>query len=360
MASCRRDEGRPGTGVGFMKIASILACALSGASVALGAAGADEMQEPAFALPQEVVSAATAFQAYMSGAAKIDAGFADGEQVARGLKTASAYETTQMEEGMVAYGAIVALQDERFVAGVERAAGRGEDRAVFAEQLIQDPARATQVDGADEAARRIEAALGDKAGALVTAGTQVKAAAYSVQHQAWSQATVADPEGRLADVKARSAERTTPSDDDNQAMLAALVAADPAAAAADAAQGVFTPIEARSLALAAESVLGRAHSADRDRLTPLFSDIDSAECLRMAKLNLYQCMAVAGPQYEDIYCLGQHAMLETAKCVAGAARSAGATQMVASLSPRPDGASASGSSYVPLAAHYRVKIDPNN
>ena len=343
-----------------MKIASVVACALAGACVAMGAAGADEMQEPAFALPQEVVSAATAFQQYMSGAAKIDAGFADGEQVARGLKTASAYETSQMEEGMVAYGAIVALQDERFVAGVERAAGRGDDRAIFAEQLIQDPARATQVDGADEAARRIEAALSDRASALVTAGGQVKSAAYSVQRQAWSQAAVSDAQGRLADVKARSAERAAPSDDDNQAMLAALVAADASATDAEGRQGAFTPIEARALALAAESVLGRAHSADRDRLTPLFSDVDSAECLRMAKLDLYQCMAVAGPQYEDIYCLGQHAMLETAKCVAGAAHGAGAPQVVASLSPRPEGASASSASYVPLAAHYRVKIDPND
>ena len=345
-------------GVGYMKFAHVMAGALSGACVAIGAAGADEMQEPAFALPQEVVSAATAFQAYMSGAAKIDAGFADGEQVAHGLKTASAYETSQMEEGMVAYGAIVALQDERFVAGVERAAGRGDDRARFAEQLVQDPARATQVDGADEAARRIEAALGEKARALVSAGTQVKAAAYSVQHQAWSQAPVGDAQGRLADVKARSAVRASPSDDDNQAMLAALVASDPGGA--DAEQGAVTPIEARSLALAAESVLGRAHSADRDWLTPLFSDVDSAECLRMAKLNLYQCMAVAGPQYEDIFCLGQHAMLETASCVAGAAHGAGATQVVASLSPRSEGVTASAASYVPLAAHYRVKIDPND
>jgi len=342
-----------------MKFAKVMACALTGACVAMGAAGADEMQEPAFALPQEVVSAATAFQQYMSGAAKIDAGFADGEQVAHGLKTASAYETTQMEEGMVAYGAIVALQDDRFVAGVERAAGRGDDKAIFAEQLIQDPARATQVDGADDAARRIEAALNDRANALVAAGTQVKSAAYSVQHQAWSQVTVSDAQGRLADVKARSAERAVPSDDDNQAMLATLVAADPSAAA-DAGQGAFTPIEARALALAAESVLGRAHSADRDRLTPLFSDVDSAECLRMAKLDLYQCMSVAGPQYEDIYCLGQHAMLETAKCVVGAAHGVGVPQVVASLSPRPEGASASNVSYVPLAAHYRVKIDPDN
>jgi hypothetical protein len=167
-----------------MRVAKVFGCALAGACVAIGAAGADEMQEPAFALPQELVSAATAFQQYMAGAAKIDSGFADSDAVAHGLKTASAYEPNQIEEGMVAYGAIVALQDERFVAGVERAAGRGDDRTVFAEQLVQDPSRATQVDGADEAGRRIEAALGERANALFSAGAQVKAAAYSVQHQA--------------------------------------------------------------------------------------------------------------------------------------------------------------------------------
>jgi hypothetical protein len=179
-----------------------------------------------------------------------------------------------------------------------------------------------------------------------------------------------DAQGRLADVKARSNERAAPSDDDNQAMLAAIVDTDPGALAEQAAQPAFTPVEARALALAAESVLGRARSSDRDWLSPLFGDPDSAECLRMAKLDLYQCMAVAGPQYEDIYCMGQHAMAETAKCVAGAAHGAGASQVLASLSQRPDSVSADGASaqsaspeqasYVPPAAHYRVKIDPNN
>ncbi len=333
-----------------MRIARVVACALAGAWVTMGAAGADEMQAPAFALPAEVVSAATAFQRYMASAAKIDAGFADGDAVAQGLKTASGYEPSQMEEGMVAYGAIVALRDERFVAGVERAAGNGDDRAAFAEQLVQDPSTVTQVEGADEAARRIEAALGDKAGALLAAATQVKAAAYSVQHQAWSQAAVEDAQQRLADVKTRSNQRAAPSDVDDQAMLTAISDVD-ASALGDAPAGP-TPIEARALALAAESVLGRAHAADRDRLTPLFSDADSAECLRMAKLDLYQCMAVAGPQYEDIYCMGQHAMAETARCVAGAAHAA-PTERMSLAEPATDPA------YVRVASRQTAKIDPN-
>jgi hypothetical protein len=37
--------------------------------------------------------------------------------------------------------------------------------------------------------------------------------------------------------------------------------------------------------------------------------------MKMAKLNLYQCLAVAGPHYEDVFCLGQHALSDTAQCV---------------------------------------------
>jgi hypothetical protein len=205
------------------------------------------------------------------------------------------------------------------------------------------------VDGADEAARRIEMAIGAKASALQAAGGQVTAAAYSVQHQAWSQSAVRDPESRLADVKARSQSRAAPSDDANLAMLIALSSADPSVAAAAAAPGV-TPIEARALALAAESVLGRAHGVDRDRLTPLFSEVDSAECLRLAKLNLYQCMAVAGPQYEDIYCMGQHALTDTAACVAGAVH--GSQTEAAADAPE-------GSGNVRIAARQTLKADPN-
>jgi hypothetical protein len=115
-------------------------------------------------------------------------------------------------------------------------------------------------------------------------------------------------------------------------MLAAIIGAEPGAAGQTDTHLDITAIEARALALAAESVLGRARSADRDWLSPLVSEPDSAECLRMAKLDLYQCMAVAGPQYEDIYCMGHHALKETAQCVAGAAHGAATTQ-IASVAP---------------------------
>jgi hypothetical protein len=35
----------------------------------------------------------------------------------------------------------------------------------------------------------------------------------------------------------------------------------------------------------------------------------------MSKLNLYQCLAVAKPHYEDVFCLGQHVMMDTGACL---------------------------------------------
>jgi hypothetical protein len=318
-----------------------------------GVAAAGEFDDGSFAMPQEVVSAATAFQAYMNSAARVDGGFASGDGVERGLKSGAAYEPAQLEEGMIAYGAIAALQDDRFVQGVEQAAGHGDQRSAYAERLIEDPFAATQVDGADEAGERVEAALGAEATPVVSAGAQVKSAAYTVQHQSWSKATVADASGRLAEVKSLSRVRATPSEADNQAMMQALAQADPIASGNDA-PARFTNLEAKALALAAESVLGHAQGADRDRLSPLLTENDSAFCLKMAKLNLYQCMAVAGPQYEDIYCLGQHALYDTGQCVDQAAHGGGASS-VAMLSPRP---AATQMSYTRLATHRTLRIDP--
>jgi hypothetical protein len=336
-----------------MNIAGMMGCTLAGVCLVAGAAIADEPDNGTFALPREVVSAATAFQDYMSSAAHINGGFANGDAVEHSLKSAAAYQPAQLEEGMIAYGAIAALQDDRFVEGVEQAAGHGDARAAFADRLVADPGAATQIDGAAEASERIEAALGAEAAPLVSAGAQVKSAAYSVQHEAWSKVTVADATGRLAEVKSLSAGPAAPSEAENQAMMQALAAAGPAGADATPAPR-YTALEARSLALAAESVLGHAEGADRARLSPLLSEHDSAFCLKMAKLNLYQCMAVAGPQYEDIFCLGQHAMYDTGQCVDEAAHGGGASS-VAMLSPRP---TATPGAYVPLVAHHSLRIDP--
>ena len=55
----------------------------------------------------------------------------------------------------------------------------------------------------------------------------------------------------------------------------------------------------------------------------LLNDPNAGFCMNMAKLNLNQCLSVAKPFYEDVFCLGQHILIDTGQCIAkGAGQSA--------------------------------------
>jgi hypothetical protein len=251
--------------------------------------------------------------------------------VVTALRAGVAYEPAQFQEGMIGYGALAALQEGRFVSGVEAAVAQAGGREALAAQIAADPNQVLRFDGAAQAAARIQAALHTRGASVFGTGGQVKQSAYGIQHQAWSATLVSDAAGRLAEVKSLSSSRLTPSDSDN-AHLIATVTGPSAAGAGEAPQP--TAIVVRAMALAAEAELGAARNDDLPRLQPLLSENSTSSCLRMSKLNLYQCMAVAGPQYEDVFCLGQHALMDTGQCVTKAAgESAPAVPVMASAPP---------------------------
>ena len=251
-----------------------------------------------------VEAQAMAFESFMRNARGIDPAFSSAGDVSQALQIGASHEPVQLEAGMVAYAAVAALQEPGFVAGVQRA-GRSAD---LARRLAADPAAALELPGGAAAAARAGAALARQGELLGDAGQKVKRAAYSVQRQSWSKSRVSDPNGRLARVKRLSAAGYQPAAGDAARLHAAV-------AEGGRRGGASSPVVARGVALAALSVLGEA-----ERGRALMSEPRTASCLRIAKLNLYQCLASAGPQYEDIFCLGQHAMIDPGQCVADAAR----------------------------------------
>jgi len=285
----------------FKFLALAAAVALAGCATTSSAPQKPQKKGPYVGVGATLTGRASAFEAYTRRATAIDASFSGPGEIAERLRTGAGYEPKELEAGMIAYAALAALQEPSFVAGV-RAKGREVSR-----RLPADPDAAMDLPGAAAAAARANAALARRGEALADAGARVKKASYSVQHQAWSRARLTNGPQRLAAVKQAAGYRADPAD---RARLTA-------ALAEGGRRGGTSPVVARGVALAALSVLGQ-DGAGRS----LMSEARSGQCLRIAKLNYHQCLAAAGTHYEDIYCLGVHAMTDPGRCVVDATRPA--------------------------------------
>jgi hypothetical protein len=288
------------TRLGLISLAGISVIALA------GCASAYEPQPPAGRVaksePTErgLARRASAFESFMRHARGVDPAFSEPSQVTKALAAGAAHEPTELEGGMIAYGALAALRDGRFVAGVREAAARGD----LAERIAENPAYAMDLPGAEGAAALASGALHDQGEALKAQGERVRRASYSVQHQAWSKRPQGDARSRVAFVKRVSAGGYRPEAGAAAHLHEAL------AQSGRRGGGASSPVVQRAVAVAALATLGQ-----EGRARELMSEPGAASCLRLAKLNLYQCIASAGPQYEDIYCLGQHAMADAGQCV---------------------------------------------
>ncbi|KRA61651.1 hypothetical protein ASD79_05930 [Caulobacter sp. Root655] len=303
-----------------------------------------ERSAPGVSLARDVVAAASAFETYTRGAGTISAAFKNGGGVAQALATGAAYQADQLDAGMVAYGAIAALQETAFIDGVRQAA-RNTPPDVLIARLTENPESVIEIDGVGAAASRAQAALLQRATPLGVTGRAVKQSAYDIQHQDWSKDPIADSAGRLARVKAMSAALFVPGDEDGGRLILSATAprddnGSPGFGGSAEGGAAFTPVTVRAAALAALAVLGAAGDDDVARLDTVMHEKKSGFCMKMAKLNLYQCLAVAGPHYEDVFCLGQHALIDTAQCVtdaAGGARVPTASPMMTAAPRRAPG-----------------------
>ena len=275
---------------------------------------------PPVTVAPRVVELAGAFESYMEQAGGMGATFENGEAVHRSLTSAAAYEPRQLASGAVAYAAVQALQDTAFVESVRQYARNPAQRATIAANLIQDPAYAIGIPNSAGAAGRIAAALDVHGTRVRTAGMAVKQAAYSVQRQAWSKATIPNREQRLANVKSLGATLVPAPSPTLERIRSQALGQTTSALATSAMQPPYTPVVVRGLAVAALSALGLGDDpAYTETFNTLLNEPTGGYCLNLSKLNLNQCLAVAKPWYEDVFCLGQHIMIDTGQCIVNAA-----------------------------------------
>jgi len=270
---------------------------------------------PPVSLSPRVIEQAAAYRAYVAHASSLSTSFANGAEVAQSLKTGESYEPEALLRGAIAYGAVVALQDPTYVAGVRKFVGDAEQRRTVAYEIMKDPAYAVGFAGSASAAGLVIAALGDDGRKILDQGRNIHQAAYDVQHQAWSKSDVPGRDSRLALAKQLSSQPALGEVAETQRLQTAVGGSGQLGLSPQSAQPPYTPEVVHALAVAALAALGYADDKSLGQVMPMLAEPNGAGCLNMAKLNLYQCLAVARPHYEDVFCLGQHALEDTGHCL---------------------------------------------
>ena len=279
---------------------------------------------PSVGLSAKVVEQAAAYRAYVVHAGSLPTSFASGADVAESLKTGESYEPAALQRGAIAYGAIVALQNPDFVAGVRKYVTDPNERREIAYEIIRNPAYVLKFAGAREAGGMVRHALGDAGRRILLLGRNVRQSAYDVQHQAWSKADVPGRDTRLALAKDLSSKGNLGEVEETARLQSAVSGGAQMDRTSEGAE-TYSNTVVHALAVAALASLGYANDDFLGSVMPILGEPDGVSCLNSSKLNLYQCLAVARPHYEDVFCLGQHALEETGHCLM---RSAGVAEPV--------------------------------
>lgn len=288
---------------------------------------------PPLTVAPRVIELASAYQTYIRKASNISPAFNDGSAVHASMRAGAAYEPKQLATGQIAYAAVVALQDPTFVAAVRSFAADPATRARVRDAILRDPAYVVGFKGSDTAAGLVVAALNGEGARVRGVGQLVKQAAYDVQHKAWSKVKIPTPELRLAEAKTLSTVVIMPATDDTARLGSAALGTAPLPLTGTALPPPYTQTVIRGMAVAALAALGEGGAQNTQYIEALMDDPTNARCLRYSKLNLYQCLAVAKPWYEDVFCLGQHVLIDTGQCIADAAGSPPAVKLIPASTP---------------------------
>jgi hypothetical protein len=256
---------------------------------------------PAVALNDSVAQAASIYVTFMREARTLSAPFADAEAIQVALRKGAAYDAPQLSRGMIAYGAILALQSPEFVAGVRAYAADPTQRQEIVNRIIADPAYAATFPGAASAAGVIADVLGADSIAMTAIAEAIEADAYTIQERQdprrrWAVAHVANREARLERVKVLSEDDLLPSAEEAARLFAAAHSGTGLGVTSATSVPPYTPATVRSLALAALAALGSAGDNARVNTDALQVDLNSESCLTMSKLMLFQCLAASRPR----------------------------------------------------------------
>ena len=275
---------------------------------------------PPVSLNQGVAEAASIYVAFLREARTIQpGGFPDAESIQTALRKGSAYDAEQLSRGLIAYGAIIALQSPEFVAGVQQFSVDPVQRQQMVAQIVADPAYAATLPGADAAAGLIASTIGKDAIAMRAIAEAIEQDAYTIQgrsdpRRSWAITPIPHREVRLESAKTLSEVAMLPSAEEANLLFTAANSGTGLGIEPSRKGPPYTPAVVRSLAIAALGALGAGGDEARVNTEALTREPNSEFCLNMSKLMLFQCLAASRPSYEDVFCLGRHVTRDLATC----------------------------------------------
>lgn len=232
----------------------------------------------------------------------------------------------------LAYSSLIAERHPQFLDDVRDVADfYGRDAAIAA--LSNDPAYAGAFRYSDQASESVISAIEADSGEIRGIGEQYRLAAYDLQNERWANAIARDRQNRLAALRAAD-DVSVPLATDmfstqfvSQAELApasSLFAAPPPslpASTPDLTLEADIPYEpdrvrvGRILSIAALRAIGNDTRYSEDAIRNLLADPLAQRCIDWARVNLAQCVAAAHFEYEDSFCIAQHALLDVSNCL---------------------------------------------
>ncbi len=96
-----------------------------------------------------------------------------------------------------------------------------------------------------------------------------------------------------------------------------------------AANPAYKSVLDQVVTLAAFEALDSANDADAAALEPLLEQVDTRQCMIMARLHFQQCVAASHFRFEDPFCIAEHGVKDIGDCL---------SKVVASAPPASHGA----------------------
>ncbi len=256
-------------------------------------------------------------------------------------KLLSTHESKDLATGWVAYAALVAADTPEFAEALEKeltAKPKGKAKKgvsgkdAFLARLNENPDYVLRMPGAQAAIQRVLAMTAQDSRRFAALGEAFKQQAYAMQRTAWGKSKIPAGSQRNAEAASYGANRPEvaapamqplTNDGVTAPQLTSLDSAwSPAWGASAKAPASLEPnatvVMNRVMTLAARYGVGGVNTAVVDA----YAKNDRADqCLSMAKLTLRQCIAATRAPYEEAFCLGEHALNDTSRCIGWVAES---------------------------------------